>query len=170
MAASDCPLSTVRAPSLPCARAAAVGLRAGIPADQVLSLSPLPLQAFQPLLRQVMYGRGDALFLGLALQPREAAAQGRSGLVLLGDRAELAQRLGVTRLPCTLLLRGDRLLARLEFATGAAAQPAAVAAAAVRQLEAALDDQGLGRGVPNGVSPHPGAMPEAPAPAPAGRN
>lgn len=108
------------------------------------------LQAFQPRLRQAARKHPAALFLTMTMQPGEAAAAA-AGSVLDGaaaadgtgpgsvsERVELMQGLGITHLPCSLLLRGDQLLARLEVSGVGTTSPAAAAAAAVRQLEVAV--------------------------------
>lgn len=108
---------------------------------------PLLSQAFQPLLREACRRHPDALFLHVALQPHEvAAAAGASSLATAAaaplpgpstasDRAELLHSLSIGQLPCTLLLRGGELLARLEAGTEGGAPTLAQGAAAAAALE-----------------------------------
>lgn len=63
-----------------------------------------------------------ALFVRLVLQPTEAASKSAAA-----ESQELVEGLQIGRLPCTLLLRGEQLLARLDVSPD---QPPATAAAA----------------------------------------
>lgn len=118
----------------------------------------MPPQAFLPLLHDAAAAHPEALFLRLALGPAEVAAV-RSGsqapapaataAAVAGappppgpgtcaDRLELAQSLGIGSLPCTLLLRGERLLARLQVGAEGGAEAGDAAAAAAQELAAAM--------------------------------
>ena len=122
-----------------------------------------PLQAFRPALQAACTQHPDALFLTVAVQPDEVAAAASPASLVpaatvpgpspcsTAERVELLQGLSIAALPCTLLMRGGQLLARLEMdgsaacsghgsstAAGAAAAAAAAEAAAVR-LYAALE-------------------------------
>ena len=83
---------------------------AGCPADGALA----------PRLRDAAAARPDALFLRMTVRPGESLVRG----------------LHLGTLPCTLLLRGHQMLARVEAGDGT---PAAAAAAAAAALDAALD-------------------------------
>lgn len=85
-------------------------------------LHTLP-QAFQPALHEACTRFPLALFMRVAVDP-------------IADATLLAS-LGIGRLPCTLLLRGGQLLARVEARAGEAD-------AAAGALEAALATHGGG--------------------------
>ncbi|KAL4424413.1 hypothetical protein ABPG77_005656 [Micractinium sp. CCAP 211/92] len=78
-------------------------------------------QAFLPSLSDACRRYPAALFVRLVLQSPVASAAAAA------ESQELVEGLQIGRLPCTLLLRGDQLLARLDVA---ADQPSAAAAAA----------------------------------------
>lgn len=121
----------------------------------------LASQAFQPALQRACTQHPEALFLTMAVQPCEAeAAACPASLAAVGavpgpapgsaaDRVELLQGLSISKLPCTLLMRGGQLQARLDMpsgcsssgsgsSTGAAAAVAEAAAAVGTRLHAAL--------------------------------
>lgn len=79
------------------------------------------MQAFLPSLSDACRRYPAALFVRLVLQSPVASAAAAA------ESQELVEGLQIGRLPCTLLLRGDQLLARLDVA---ADQPSAAAAAA----------------------------------------
>ncbi len=99
------------------------GSCAGLTLTPCFCLLPIPpvLQAFLPSLSDACRRYPAALFVRLVLQSPVASAAAAA------ESQELMEGLQIGRLPCTLLLRGDQLLARLDVA---ADQPSAAAAAA----------------------------------------
>lgn len=114
------------------------------------------MQAFRPGLQQACTQHPEALFLAVAVQPGEVAAAASPASLAAAaavpgpapgstaERVELLQGLSIAALPCTLLMRGGQLLARLEVSGSCAggsrrsAAPAKAAAAATAQLQAAI--------------------------------
>lgn len=109
------------------------------------------MQAFRPGLQQACTQHPEALFLAVAVQPGEVAAAASPASLAAAaavpgpapgstaERVELLQGLSIAALPCTLLMRGGQLLARLEVSgSRRTAAPAKAAAAATAQLQAAI--------------------------------
>ncbi len=119
------------------------------------------MQAFQPALQRACAEHPEALFLTMAVHPGEAeAAACPASLAAMAavpgpapgsaaERVELLQGLSISKLPCTLLMRGGQLQARVDVPSGCtssgsgrstkvAAAVAEAAAAAGTRLYAAL--------------------------------